>query len=83
MRHTAATAMALALDVDGWGASRSSTDAAPRRECPAAALLRAQGWQSGTVSAGVPLGMVWQEVGLASGLVGRKTAGGTAAGGAR
>jgi hypothetical protein len=83
MRHTAATAMALALDVDGWTAPRSSSTPGARRESPAAALLRGQGWQSGTVAAGVPLGMVWQEVGLATGLAGRPSAGGAVTGGAR
>ena len=73
MRHTAATAMAVALDLG----SRATGDPAPasppdrRRESETATFLRAQGWQSGTAASGVPLSSVWQEIGLAGGMAGR------------
>ncbi|HSE09753.1 MAG TPA: DUF58 domain-containing protein [Nocardioidaceae bacterium] len=69
MRHTAATAMAVALDVDAWaGAPRPARDG---RDVPSAAWLRAQGWQTVGAAPGSPLSSVWQELGLTAGLAGR------------
>jgi uncharacterized protein (DUF58 family) len=75
MRHTAATAMAIALDVDVWDGDRVRPGHA---EHSGAAFLRAQGWQSVAAGPATPLGAVWQELGLAAGLAGRRTGTGSA-----
>lgn len=68
MRHTAANAMAVALDVDAWLAAKPMTV----EPSPAGSLrLRAQGWQAVTAGPATPLGTVWQELGLTSGLAAR------------
>ena len=66
MRHTAATAVAIALDVDAWAGvvSRSGED----RPIPVGVVrLRAQGWQAATAAPDTQLSSVWQELGLSSG----------------
>lgn len=68
MRHTAATAMAIGLDVEAWGGGR------PERDHSGATFLRALGWQSVGAGPGTPLGTVWQELGLTTGLAGRRDA---------
>lgn len=80
MRHTAATAMAIALDVDAWAAERRPPG---RGDRSGASVLRAQGWQSVGADPGTPLPAVWQELGLTSGLAGRRAASGVANGGVR
>ena len=78
MRHTAATAMAVALDVDAWGAlGRGRVE----RDAPGAVWLRARGWQAVGASPSTPLGAVWQELGLAAGVAARGAAGGRLGGG--
>jgi uncharacterized protein (DUF58 family) len=82
MRHTAATAMAVALDVDSWsgrGPRRVEAD----HESPGAVWLRAQGWQTSTAAPGNPVPTVWQELGLTSGRASRDTSTGTVTGGRR
>jgi uncharacterized protein (DUF58 family) len=61
MRHTTATALALAVDL-GPG-PRAGQDAAAT-DSEAAQWLRGRGWQSGTVTGAVSLGAVWQEIGV-------------------
>ncbi len=61
MRHTAATAMAIALDVDAWVGPRAGTAGA----APGVGWLRAQGWQAVAAAPSSPLPSVWQELGLA------------------
>jgi hypothetical protein len=63
MRHTAATAMAVALDVDAWAGGTFPAD----HEASGATWLRAQGWQAVGAAPGTPLASVWQELGLTSG----------------
>ncbi len=79
MRHTAATAMAVALDVDAWGGlgARRRDD----RESPGAVWLRAQGWQAVGASPSVPSSAVWQELGLTGGVTSRRAPGGLMTGG--
>ncbi|HEX5770407.1 MAG TPA: DUF58 domain-containing protein, partial [Nocardioidaceae bacterium] len=72
MRHTAATAMAIALDVGAWVGEQRPVDGG---EHSSAAFLRAQGWQSVGASPATPLSAVWQELGLSTGLAGRRAAG--------
>lgn len=61
MRNTAATAMAIALDVDAWvGASPAGGTA----EATSARWLRARGWQSVTAGPADALSGVWQQLGL-------------------
>jgi uncharacterized protein (DUF58 family) len=69
MRHTAATAMAIALDVDAWDGARLSPGSGGHG---GSALLRAQGWQSVTASPATPLATVWRELGLSTGMAGRR-----------
>jgi uncharacterized protein (DUF58 family) len=69
MRHTAATAMAIALDVDAWGDDHRSPGPT---EPTGAALLRALGWQSVAAAPATPLRTVWQELGLNRGPAGRR-----------
>jgi uncharacterized protein (DUF58 family) len=69
MRHTAATAMAVVLDVDAWGGS--SAQAGSDGEPSGASWLRAQGWQSVGAAPRTPLSSVWQELGLSSGAAAR------------
>ncbi|HEX6246677.1 MAG TPA: DUF58 domain-containing protein [Nocardioidaceae bacterium] len=69
MRHTAANAMAIALDVDAW-LSRTPTEAEPAST--GAAVLRAQGWQAAAAGPSTPIAAVWQELGLSTGLAARQ-----------
>jgi uncharacterized protein (DUF58 family) len=73
MRHTAATAMAIALDVGAWAGEQRPTDGIDHS---AATFLRAQGWQSVGAGPAAPLSSVWQELGLTSGLAGRRASSG-------
>jgi hypothetical protein len=68
MRHTAANAMAVALDVDAWLAAKPT---AVEPSQAGSLRLRAQGWQAVTAGPASPLGAVWQELGLTSGLAAR------------
>ncbi len=56
MRHSAAGAMALTLDVAGWGRTAESIPAVP--------WLTAQGWRAVSAGPQDPLPRVWQELGL-------------------
>ena len=67
MPHMAATAMALAFDVEGWVARRPG----PRDAPSAATLLQSLGWQSVLVGPGTPVASAWQELGLTPGPAGR------------
>jgi hypothetical protein len=77
MRHTAATAMAVALDVDAWAGAPVPAD----HEATATGWLRATGWQSVGAAPGKPISAVWQELGLTAGAAAR-TSGTAATGGA-
>ena len=61
MRHTAATAMAIALDVDAWVGPRAGTAG----NAPGVGWLRAQGWQAVAAAPSSPLPTVWQDLGVA------------------
>jgi hypothetical protein len=61
MRHSAASSMALALDVDAWGRS----PVAGARSGSGASWLKAHGWTAVAVGPKDPVGSVWQELGLA------------------
>jgi uncharacterized protein (DUF58 family) len=71
MRHTAATAMAVVLDVESWGSRGQGTEG-EGREAPGAARLRSQGWQAVGATPHKPLSAVWQELGLSSGRAARQ-----------
>jgi hypothetical protein len=62
MRHTAASAMAVALDVPAWarGSSPGSSSTAQTT-----AWLATNGWRSVSAAPGDPLPAVWQELGTA------------------
>ena len=79
MRHTAATAMAIALDVDAWAGVLRSTGRGGA-EPIGVVRLRAQGWQAVAAAPDVPLSVVWQDLGLSSGVLARRATG-TPAGG--
>jgi uncharacterized protein (DUF58 family) len=79
MRHTAATAMAVALDVDAWGGFGPGGQ--DDRETPGAVWLRAQGWQAVGAAPSAPLSAVWQELGLTAGGTARRGPGGLMIGG--
>jgi hypothetical protein len=76
MRHTAATAMAVAVDVDAWS-GRGPRRVEPDHESPGATWLRAQGWQTATAGPGNPVPAVWQELGRTSGMAARSASTGT------
>ena len=58
MRHSAASTMALALDVDQWGPRTPGWQAQPS----AASLLRSRGWRAANAGPGDPVAAVWQEL---------------------
>ena len=62
--HMAATAMALALDVDGWGAGRPPRPDAD--EPRTVALLHTLGWQCVPMGPTTPVVSAWQELGLST-----------------
>jgi uncharacterized protein (DUF58 family) len=65
MRHHAAGAMAVSLDVPAW--SRSTPAGAPRAAAGdngAVAWLTAHGWRAVAAGPKDPIGTVWQELGL-------------------
>ena len=68
MRHTAASAMAIALDVPAW--ARGSSPGAPTTG-HTTAWLGANGWRSVSAGPSDPLAAIWQELGTA----GRSTTG--------
>lgn len=70
MRHTAATAMAIALDVDSWLAAPSGPTT--KVEAPGVTWLRARGWQTVGATPSTPLPSVWQELGLSGGVAARR-----------
>jgi hypothetical protein len=78
MRHTAATAMAISLDVEAWGGRLS----APGREPVGVTRLRSHGWQTVAAGPGTPLSSAWQELGLSSATVARRAPGTAPIGGA-
>jgi uncharacterized protein (DUF58 family) len=80
MRHTAATAMALVLDVAAWGGVRGG----PSRPAPTEVALPLQtlGWQAVGIGPGTSLAGAWQELGLSS-TPGRDAAPGAVAWGRR
>jgi hypothetical protein len=59
MRHSAATAMAMALDVPAWGRATRPTEVDP------GAWLTAHGWRAVTAGPKDPIPAVWQELGVA------------------
>ena len=63
MRHSAGSAMAVALDVDGWatGSDRPSTLSTAQNT----AWLGANGWRAVSAGPEDPLPSVWQELGAA------------------
>lgn len=77
MSNTAATAMAIALEVSEWG----STPPGHAGELAGADWLRARGWQSVRAGNGTPVTAVWQQLGLTARSPGRRAAPGLAAGG--
>jgi uncharacterized protein (DUF58 family) len=80
MRHTAATAMAVAVDVDAWS-GRGPRRADPDHESPGATWLRARGWQTTTAAPGNTVPAVWQELGLTTGATARSASAGRVTGG--
>jgi hypothetical protein len=80
MRHTAATTMAIALDVDTWLGPPAGP--AVRVEAPGVAWLRARGWQTVGATPTTPLPAAWQELGLSAGVAGRRAADSARRGGA-
>ena len=76
MRHTAATAMAVALDVEGWGGP-----GAGGADPPGVTWLRAQGWQAVGAAPSAPVASVWQELGLTAGRVAGRDGGDLMTGG--
>ena len=64
MRHTAANALAFALDVDAWGAGRGRAGHEPSHGL---ATLQALGWQAVALGPRTPTAAAWQELGLGSG----------------
>ena len=69
MRHTAATAMAVALDVDAWAAAEHRRGVATERNGPApgALWLQAHGWQAVSAGPSSPVAGLWQDLGMAAG----------------
>jgi uncharacterized protein (DUF58 family) len=62
MRHSAASSMALALDVEAWGRRSEGYD----DEGSGSTWLKSQGWKAVTVRPKDPMSAAWQELGLAS-----------------
>ncbi len=63
MRHSAASTMAVALDVPAWASgSRTSTE----RDGSGALWLQSHGWKAVTAGPHEPLPAVWQEFGVAA-----------------
>ena len=63
MRHSAASAMAVALDVDRWARTRDAR-ADGDQDGPGAAWLKAHGWKAATARPDVPVSTTWQELGV-------------------
>jgi uncharacterized protein (DUF58 family) len=63
MRHSAASAMAVALDVPTW-ARDTGVLAATRSESTTATWLKAHGWKAVTAGPRDAMGSVWQELGV-------------------
>jgi Protein of unknown function DUF58 len=61
MRHSAASSLALALDVNAW--ARATT---AERDTRGAGWLKANGWKAVTAGPRDPIPSVWQELGLAT-----------------
>jgi uncharacterized protein (DUF58 family) len=76
MRHTAATAMAVALDVEAWGGPGADGE-----DPPGVTWLRAQGWQAVGSAPSAPVASVWQELGLTAGRVAGRDGGDLRTGG--
>ena len=57
MRHAAASAMAVALDVNAWTRSGAAVELEP------AAWLASRGWRAVSAGPADPLSAVWQELG--------------------
>lgn len=76
MRHTAATAMAVALDVEAWGGPGAGGE-----DPPGVTWLRAQGWQAVGSAPSAPVASVWQELGLTAGRVAGRDGGDLMTGG--
>jgi uncharacterized protein (DUF58 family) len=64
MRHSAATTMAIALDVEAWS-GHPAERSAPNGDTPATAWLKAHGWKAVPAGPGTALGSVWEELGRA------------------
>lgn len=64
MRHSAAGAMAVALDVGAWGRAPGGTPLAGAAAVPAVPWLTAHGWRAVAAGPRDPLPTVWQELGL-------------------
>ncbi|HSE70836.1 MAG TPA: DUF58 domain-containing protein [Nocardioidaceae bacterium] len=64
MRHSAASAMAVSLDVQAW--ARSSAPVPPGTQGASASWLKGHGWKAVTARPGDPVTAVWQDLGVAS-----------------
>jgi uncharacterized protein (DUF58 family) len=64
MRHSAAGAMAVALDVGAWGRAPGGAPLAGAAAVPAVPWLTAHGWRAVAAGPRDPLPTVWQELGL-------------------
>jgi uncharacterized protein (DUF58 family) len=72
MRHTAATTMAVALDVQQWAGADERHRAG---EIPAVDRLRALGWQATALGRDIRLPSAWQELGLSTGRAAQRLGG--------
>lgn len=77
MRHTAATARALVLDVDAWRAGRGPRSVAG----PDTPALQGLGWQYVVLGPRTSTSTAWQELNLGPGVTGRDTGAGPGRGG--
>ena len=70
MRHTAATAAALALDIAAWSSSVAVAQPGSPGQAEglsgAAPWLQSHGWQAVGLGRGTPLGTAWQELGASA-----------------
>jgi uncharacterized protein (DUF58 family) len=67
MRHSASSAMAIALDVNGWARRADDPSGSPGSGNPNVAWLQAHGWKAASMGPRQSLATVWQDLGVASG----------------
>jgi uncharacterized protein (DUF58 family) len=65
MRHSAANAMAVVLDVAAWGRGTGPATAAAVRDDQATDWLTGHGWRAVSAGPGDPLPAVWEDLGVA------------------